>query len=345
MPPQVSIIVPVYNCANSITQSLQSLFEQNLTEIEVIAVNDASTDTSLEILNKLSKHESRLKVIHLGTNGGVHYARVAGLKAANSPWIGFLDADDFAKPDMFRQLHQGALESGSDIAICGVDQTTPHRKFLSRKVSFPQTVTVSNHIFETFCDIGFGTGALWNKLYRREIILKHGLVSFRKRRDSGEDTLVNVGCFMDANKVHLIKDSLIDYVLHQNSVTQSIDSTESFTRIIGAYSEAVNIYREHGPRILEQITNLYSKQLDYESYWVDKISDLYRYELELTDAMQSLAQQYPIGPAALLNRGPVTGIKKLSIKRSVKTWISLSLSIPKICVQLLWKKICRKFFQ
>ena len=336
---KISVIVPVYNTANSLTQSLRSLFDQTLTEIEIIAVNDASTDQSGEILDELARGEQRLNVIHLRKNVGVHEARSAGLSVAKADWIGFLDADDFAKPDMFFKLYQAVTLNHADIAICGADLVTPNRKLIAAKAKFPRSETVSDCIFETYCDIGFGTGTLWNKLYRRNIILKNGQISFRKRQNSNEDTLVNIGCFKDAKRVHLVKDQLVDYVLHQNSATQTIDSTKSFVRMLGAYSEAVNTYRDQDDVVLENITNLYSKQFDYKSYWVDRFSVLYRYEPELTDAMQSLAQQYPIGLAALLNRGPISNIKKLSTKQSIKTWIHLSLNVPKMCAQSLWQRI------
>lgn len=345
MTEKVSIIVPVYNNANSLIQSLRSLFDQTLNEIEIIAVNDASTDQSGDILDELAQRESRLNVIHLRENVGVHETRSAGLRVAKADYIGFLDADDFAKPDMFFQLHRALTLNQADIAICGADLVTPHRRFIATKVKFPRSETVSKRIFGTFCDTGFGTGTLWNKLYRRDIILKHGQISFRRRQESSEDTLINIGCFMNAKKVQLVKGQFVDYVLHQSSATQSINSTTSFVRMLGAYSEAVNIYRNQGDVVLEKITNLYSKQFDYKCYWVNEISELYNHEPELIDSMLSLAQQYPIGLAALLNRGPITNTKKPSIKRSVKTWIGLSLSIPKICVQLLWKGICRKSFQ
>ena len=80
MTEKVSIIVPVYNNANSLIQSLRSLFDQTLNEIEIIAVNDASTDQSGDILDELAQRESRLNVIHLRENVGVHETRSAGLR-------------------------------------------------------------------------------------------------------------------------------------------------------------------------------------------------------------------------------------------------------------------------
>ena len=342
---KVSIIVPVYNNANSVTASLRSLFKQSLNEIEIIAINDASTDESGKTLDSLAKHDKRLEVIHLEKNVGVHEARVAGLRKSSAPWIGFLDADDFAKPDMFLQLHQAVTLGNADIAICGVDRVTQQREFLATKVRFPRSETISDCILESFCNIGFGTGSLCNKLYRRDIILKHGLISFRKRQNATEDTLVNIGCFKDARKIQLVKGQFYDYVLHQNSATQSIDSTKSFVRLLGAYSEAVNTYCDQDNVILEYITKLYSKQLDYECYWVDKISALNKHEPELADTMHSLAQQYPTGFASLLNRGPITNTRKLSTKQTIKSWINFSLIIPKMCAQSLWKRIYSNLFQ
>jgi len=84
MTEKVSIIVPVYNNANSLIQSLRSLFDQTLNEIEIIAVNDASTDQSGDILDELAQRESRLNKIHLRENVGVHETRSAGLRVAKA---------------------------------------------------------------------------------------------------------------------------------------------------------------------------------------------------------------------------------------------------------------------
>jgi glycosyltransferase involved in cell wall biosynthesis len=301
--PQVSIIVPVYNSGKTLNDSLESLFLQTLPSIEIIAVNDASTDESGKILEQISTGESRLRVIHLNTNVGVHEARAVGIKESNAPHIGFLDADDFVKPDMFRKMLECSLRNDADITICGINLCTQDKKRVGIKLSFEKDFTECNDIFPKFCRLEFGTGTLWNKLYRRELLLKHAISSFRWRQDASEDTLVNIGCFLDAKKVHMINDKFYEYTVNPFSTTRTIDSALAFTRLFRAYAIAVDIYRAYGPEVLGQITELYARQLSFSTYHIKKQSELVMHEQSLKEAVSLLSEQYPIGLALMSNNG------------------------------------------
>jgi hypothetical protein len=298
--PQVSVIVPVYNSAGSVAASLQSLFQQTLRELEVIAVNDASSDGSGAILDELAAGEPRLKVIHLLQNGGVHEARASGLRAATAGWIGFLDADDFAEPGMFAALYRAGVDDRADVVICGSDQVEPGGKAVGAKVAFSADMLFEDAIVERFCRWEFGMGALWNKLYRRELIMGAGVQSFRWRQDEGEDLLVNIGCFLHARRVSLLRARLHRYVIH-SSRSQSVRPVQGYCQLMGAYALAVDAYCHHGNAALDAITDLYSLQLGFECYQVTCWDELAKNASAFQDAFQLLATKHPLGLARLIN--------------------------------------------
>ncbi len=114
--PKVSVIVPVYNTAAKLSRCLDSLIGQTLADIEIILVNDASTDDSLRILLEYeSKHPDRIIIINCDTNCGAGGARNIGLDTASGEYIGFVDSDDLVKDDMFECLYNKAVAGNYDI--------------------------------------------------------------------------------------------------------------------------------------------------------------------------------------------------------------------------------------
>ena len=118
--PFVSIIVPVYNAAAFLEGCLESILNQSLTNIEVLVVNDGSTDDTLSIINKFAAADDRVVLIN-GTNQGVSAARNKGLDVARGEYIGFVDADDWIEEKMYDRLYAAAINAGADWAVCNVN--------------------------------------------------------------------------------------------------------------------------------------------------------------------------------------------------------------------------------
>ena len=319
--PKISIIIPVFNNADSIQETLESIFTQTFTDFEVIAVNDGSIDNSAQILDSIATQEPRLQVIHLKSNVGVYEARSAGLKVSKGDFIGFVDADDFVKPNMYSILFDACNYFNADIAICGVDLVSTNREFLSSKVLFKADRTIDNNIFETFCSIKLGTGSLWNKLYRKELIMQHGLMPFRWRQDTSEDTLVNIGCFINAKRVCVINKSLYEYVKHSESATQLINNSNAFVQTLRAYAIAVDTYHHYGRKVLDCITELYMRQLYYDCYHISEIAELSGHEESLREAVELLSEQHPSGLACLANKGLFSPHSQKTLGRRIDNMI------------------------
>lgn len=123
---KISIIIPVYNLSKYIQTCLDSVLNQTWKNIEIIIVNDGSTDSTALVLESYATRDSRIKIIHK-KNGGVTSARLTGIVAATGEYIGFVDGDDVIEPNMYEHLLCNAVEYSADISHCGYQMVFPNR--------------------------------------------------------------------------------------------------------------------------------------------------------------------------------------------------------------------------
>ena len=297
--------------------SIESLLNQTLKDIEIIIVNDASTDSSGSVIDQLAKENANIVPVHFSENKGVHEARLAGLKKSTAPWIGFLDADDFARPNMFETLLSAAVDNDVDIVVCGSDRVTEQRKVIAPKLRFRRSGKVDDNVFERFCAFEFGTGMLWNKLFRRSVIEPWFGLHFPWRQSINEDLILNIGCFYNAKSVYLYKDSLHEYVLHQASVTSMTSPEKAYVNTYRAAALAVNLCSELGDDALPKVIDLYRKQLSWGDYQVYRSESIMGYQVELREATDLMYRNHPVALALLSARpcsslvGPRLAIKSL----------------------------------
>ncbi len=216
--PKVSVIIPVYNVENYLKQCMDSVLGQTLEDIEVICVNDSSTDGSLAILQQYERKDSRVKVI-TQKNGGAGAARNNGMKLATGKYLSFLDSDDFFEPNMLELAYENAEKYHSDFAVYCSDQYHTEEdcfkeaKWVVRKAELPpyQPFTyrqMTMNIFKVF------VGWAWDKLYLREFVENHNL-QFQEQRTSNDMLFVFSAVFL-AKRI-----SFVDEVLaHQRRDTK-----------------------------------------------------------------------------------------------------------------------------
>lgn len=167
METKISIIVPIYNAEKYLEKCLDSLKNQTFREIEVLMIDDGSTDSSPEICKGFAEKDPRF--VHIRQdNAGVSAARNKGLEAAHGEYIGFCDSDDFAEPDMYEDLYRLVTENGADVAVVSSVQSEdpPDRSLDGEAVqafSGREAIRVMHHgeLFQ---------GQLWNKIVRRDVI-------------------------------------------------------------------------------------------------------------------------------------------------------------------------------
>lgn len=194
----ISIIIPVFNLKDCVQRTLDSVLGQSYTELEVIVVDDGSSDGSAEVLDAYAGvHPGRVKVIHK-PNSGVTSARLRGVQEARGEWIGFVDGDDEIEPDMYERLLSNALKYDAQISHCGYQMCFPD----GRVHYFHNTGAVEKHdttqaLRELLSGARIEPG-LCNKLFRRELF--QGWEMDRSIRIN-EDLLMNYHLFANARSI------------------------------------------------------------------------------------------------------------------------------------------------
>ncbi len=200
--PKVSIILPVYNVEEFLEQSLQSLKNQTLSDIEIICVNDGSTDGSLKILEKFAQSDSRFKIINQ-QNQGQGIARNNGIKESTGEYIGFLDPDDWVALTMFETLYNTAKQDDCDLVE---ESYTIHNeprnyvKIIKHKLNLPQNKTFNWKIRKNY--VFSNKLAVWNKLYKANFIKENNIYFMDLPR--AEDIIFTVSSRILASKIRYI---------------------------------------------------------------------------------------------------------------------------------------------
>ena len=205
--PLISIIIPAYNIDAYISRCLDSILNQSYKNLEIIVVNDGSTDKTGEILDEYKERDSRIRIIHKG-NTGVSDTRNTGIDVALGEYIGFVDGDDTIHPDMYHVLMDNALKYHADISHCGYQMV-----FLDRKDDYHGTgkLMVQDNYQGVYdlLEASLVEPGLWNKLYRRDLIGKYRL---DKNVRINEDLLFNYEMFKRA-KCSVFEDKMLYYYM------------------------------------------------------------------------------------------------------------------------------------
>lgn len=213
----ISVIVPVYNVDKYIHRCVQSIIKQTFTDLEVILVDDGSTDDSGEICDELATIDSRITVIHK-VNGGISSARNAGLAVASGDYIGFVDSDDEIAPTMYERLLTATKESKSQIACCGYkaldEDGNPCKQIYSDVpagiMTVDEYVSTINKNSRTHAELV----VVWNKLYSRKVMED---VTFREGIIHEDEFFLN-HTVLNTDKISIIADQLYYYYQHPKSV-------------------------------------------------------------------------------------------------------------------------------
>ncbi|UQZ85697.1 putative glycosyltransferase EpsJ [Paenibacillus konkukensis] len=234
MKPKVSIVVPIYNMEAYLERCLDALLTQTLTAIEIIAVNDGSTDRSGHILDRYARQDKRIIAIHK-KNGGVSSARNEGMRAASGEFIGFVDPDDWVDGHMYETLYEQAVSEDADIVMCTyIREFGTHAK--EKMFQLPEKVSydgqeVRDHLLRRLIgplneeiaspELLDAWGTVWSKLYRADLLQRNGL-SFVDLKIVGtnEDSLFNIHACYHARKFVFINKPFYHYWrVNDSSVT------------------------------------------------------------------------------------------------------------------------------
>ena len=220
---RISIIVPVYNMAgdNKLRFCMDSLTSQHLEDYEIIAVDDCSTDNSLEILREYEdKYPGLVKVIHSEVNKHQGGAKNLGIREASGDWIGFIDADDWIDPDMYRLMLEKADATGADMVGCDLTLVSEHTYEVSDNVEKngnPSMSGVLNH--DKKKQLILDGGRLVVKIYKRANVIDNKL--FFPENIFYEDNAMSNSFLLTASHYEYIEKPWYYYYQHQESTVHS----------------------------------------------------------------------------------------------------------------------------
>lgn len=222
--PKISVIVSVYNTEKYIEKCLDSLLNQTYSNIEIVVINDCSTDGSLKILKKYAKKYDNMILIENKENKGLSYSRNVGLEKATGEYIGYIDSDDYVDSTYYEQMMKAIKKEKSEIAIADM-------KIVYEDGSFPDYVSKGcNGEVNTLNIIKNGLAAsACNKLFKREIIEKYKFSEGKLN----EDLAVILPSIVAAKKISYVENNNYYYVQHTGSIQNSRFSDRRFDIFYG----------------------------------------------------------------------------------------------------------------
>ncbi len=233
----VSVIVPVYNVEQYLPRCLDSLIGQTLEEIEIICIDDGSTDQSGRILDEYASRDSRIKVVHQ-ENGGYGKAMNTGLQQANGNYIGVLESDDFAAPQMYQLLYQTAERYQVEVVKSNYYRYWELPKEKTKKEPLLKHLPYGQIIHPWAYQRLFRIQpSIWSGLYRRDFLEQHQITFLETPGAAYQDTFFTFQIFTVAQKIVLLPDGLLYY--RQDNANSSIHSASKAFYICQEY-QAIN---------------------------------------------------------------------------------------------------------
>lgn len=227
----ISIIVPIYNASKYLTQCIESILCQTYKNLEIILIDDGSTDTSKIICEKYQRMDKRIQVISQENKGSVA-ARKAGMRRAGGIYIGFVDADDYIEPDMFEKLYTKMEEFKVDFVhtgmIAGNEKICNFKEEIIEFAGTDRVNFINRNIFQSQAVFY----ALWSKLFKADLI-KKAYMHLPDEQSYGEDLLCLCNYIFCCHKFYMYKDAFYHYRIREKSLShmEGIDMCREETRL------------------------------------------------------------------------------------------------------------------
>ena len=239
---KISVIVPVYNVEKYISACLNSILRQSLSDIEIIVVDDGSTDSTLSIVKEFEEKWPDIISVYTQRNSGPAKARNQALSHATGEFISFIDSDDTIAYDMYEKMYGMAKEKDADLVLCGRAYTDFNGNVMSTW-NPPQIDDVTN-IFMDHSLLGKTSSFVWDKLFKRTVIEETGL-RFNEDIHYAEDALFIYSYLVYAKRVCSITQPLYFYMVQRlGSITGAMD--HRMLHEIKACEELTNFYIDKG---------------------------------------------------------------------------------------------------
>ena len=310
---KISVIVPVYNVELFLSDCIESILNQTYKHLEIIIIDDGSTDSSSKICDNYALTDNRIRVIHQ-KNGGLSEARNVGLEYATGDVISFVDSDDLLHVDFYQKLLPILIENNLDIIECGYKKFTENSdieiKFSNTKIEIFNTLASLELLMKEYFK-----QTVWNKIYRKEVLQN---ITFPVRK-LHEDEYWTYKVFGNSKKI-----GKVSYVLHfyRQQSDSIMGKRYSLDRLDGlaALAERIDYMKENFPAL----ENLAVKIFCLASLW----------------HYQKIDQYLEIDPIGIYRKRLVKSIKIYNKPKIFKQWnakeilwYQFFITVPHICVK------------
>ena len=282
--PRISIVVPVYNVEEYLEECIESIINQSYPNIQIILVDDGSTDSSGTICDKFAQNDSRIEVIHQ-KNAGLVGARKAGLKRASGEYVGFVDGDDYIHENMYERLLGFILQENADIVHTGYWYNAGNQQ--KAKINFDSQVLCSENdrikLVESILNMETNIEpSIWSKLFKRELVID----SYKNVKSScsyGEDMVCFIASIINSEKIYLVNKAYYHYRIRNTSLSHGMgiggidkevilrDNVKEVlmnNNLYESYKDNLDYY--FGKNIVKQMKNICKNPFEYATYYFGK---------------------------------------------------------------------------
>src|SRR5574344_589398 len=250
----ISVIVLAYNAEKDIEKCLRSILNQTYKNLEVIIINDGSTDSTSHIIKNIA--DERVRLIER-ENKGTYYSRVEGYKISNGNYIAFVDSDDYIEETYIETLYNSLISYNADIAHC-LNKELKNGKVISNPKSDRRIYTLTNDEFyrELYNTIEFNP--VWKQLYKKELL--SDIESIDKPLIYGEDLLCNTLIYKKMKSIVIVNDDLYVYKINKSGITLS----NSLDKTLRKINDIIYVYK----RIFDEEINAgYKRRITSKMYY------------------------------------------------------------------------------
>lgn len=239
--PSVSVVVPVYNTAKYLPQCLDSILAQTLQDIEIVCVNDGSTDKSPEILAAYAKRDKRMRIV-AQPNGGYGKAMNTGFSKARGKYVAIVESDDFLDANALENLYALAAKHNADIVKANYYRFTAQDEELIENLkgfAYNERFAIEDHPW-----LLVSTPAIWTALYKRNFIASNGICFNETPGAAYQDTSFVFQAWVCAKRIVLVRDAYLHYRFDNEA--SSVNQQGKAFAVCGEFDFSEQFLREHG---------------------------------------------------------------------------------------------------
>lgn len=260
----VSIIVPIYNVEKYLEQCVISLINQSYKNIEIILINDGSTDNSIDIMNKYKKLDGRVKC-YCKVNGGLSDARNYGISVSKGKYIVFVDSDDYVEKDYISILYNLIIENNVKISQCGINKVYENKVLDIYKYDHMLLLDKYNYLSDSYSSHKIENVVVWNKMYSSDLLDDE---SFEKGKIH-EDEFFTYKQIYNLDKIAISDLPLYNYRVNHNGITLG-NFNKNRLSIIEALLERIDFYSNLNEEHLKNLTAEYAIDVMLKVYCLSK---------------------------------------------------------------------------